>query len=165
MKCTGVDLAISRKEGSAFAAMVTGEIIYLNGVPKLYIDPSPFNDRIDFHQTIEQAKALHQASNGCHHFFVENVAYQQSAIEELRRNNLYVTPMQALQDKTSRFQVAAIYIKTGAVIFPESGCKDLLQQIFYFGSESHNDLLDALVYLILGVMHTGQVDRPDIRML
>lgn len=162
IKCTGVDLAISQKENADFTAMVTGEIIYLNGVPKLYIDPFPFKDKVTFHRTIEQAKALHQASGGAHHFFVENVAYQQVAIEEFTRNGFYVTPMQALQDKHSRYEVAAVYIKNGAVLFPKQGCEELLQQMFYLGSESHDDLSDALVYLILGVMHTGEVDRPEI---
>ncbi|MBI2048221.1 MAG: hypothetical protein HYT27_03710 [Parcubacteria group bacterium] len=165
IKCTGVDLAIGQNESNDFTAMVSGEVIYINSNSKLYILPEPFKDRVNFHQAIQYAISIHKASNGYHHFFVENVAYQKAAIEELTKNNLYVTPMQALQDRRSRYQVAAIYIKTGAVLFPESGCEELLQQLFYFGSESHDDLLDALVYLILGVMHTGTVNRGEIRSL
>lgn len=163
LTCTGIDLAISQRDSADFTAMVTGEIIYIAGHPKLYIHPDPFKGRITFHQTIEQAKAIHNANKGYHHFFVENIAYQQAAIEEFTRNSLYVTPMQALQDKRSRYQVAAVYIKNGIVLFPTQGCEELLQQLFYLGSESHDDLLDALVYLILGVMHTGEVDRLEIQ--
>ena len=97
--------------------------------------------------------------------FVEHILDSIKAIEEFTRNSLYVTPMQALQDKRSRYQVAAVYIKNGIVLFPTQGCEELLQQLFYLGSESLDDLLDARVYLILGVMHTGEVDRPEIRWL
>jgi len=37
------------------------------------------------------------------------------------------------------------------VKFPEQGCEDLLMQLLGFGVESHDDLVDALVMLILGI--------------
>ena len=46
-------------------------------------------------------------------FFVEAVAYQQAAIEEMERRAFAVTPMHPIKDKRARLRVAARYIKTG----------------------------------------------------
>jgi len=164
-KGTGIDLAISQKEAGDFTAMVSGEIVFLNEVPKIYINPFPLKAHLDFHQTIEQAKTIHRTQGGSHQFYVENVAYQQAAIQEFERNFLPVTPMQPSQDKRSRLQVSANYIKNGTVLFPKKGCEELIQQLIYFDIESHDDLADALVYLILGIVNTGEMDRPDLRVI
>jgi phage terminase large subunit-like protein len=61
-------------------------------------------------------------------FFVEAVAYQQVAIEEMERR---------------AFSVQA------------TGCDQLLTQLLGFGSEKHDDAVDALAYLILGLVGDG----------
>src|ERR1700736_4483270 len=63
--------------------------------------------------------------------------------------------MRPIKDKRARPRVAARYIKNGTVKFPRTGCERLLSQLFSFGSEKHDDLVDALVYLILGVAGEG----------
>jgi phage terminase large subunit-like protein len=57
--------------------------------------------------------------------------------------------------KRARLRVAARYIKNGTVKFPRTGCEQLLAQLFGFGAEKHDDLVDALVYLILGLVGDG----------
>lgn len=51
--------------------------------------------------------------------------------------------------------MAARYIKTGVVKFPRKGAEQLITQILRFGIEKHDDMVDALVYLILGVIGDG----------
>jgi hypothetical protein len=51
--------------------------------------------------------------------------------------------------------VAARYIKNGTVKFPRHGCEELITQLLGFGAEKHDDLVDALVYLILGLVGEG----------
>lgn len=165
VKCTGVDLAISKKDSAAFTAMVSGQVVFENEIPKLYIEPNPFKDRIDFHETIERARAIMKSSGGFTQFFVENVAYQQAAVQEFERNGLPVYPMQAMQDKRARLSIAAMYIKNGTVLFPRKGCEELINQLIYFGQEAHDDLLDALVYLILGVVHTSAMELLKVVLL
>lgn len=162
VKCTGVDLAISKKDSADFTAMVSGQVIFANEIPKLYIEPNPFKGHIDFHETIEHAKAILRSSGGFGQFFVENVAYQQAAVQEFERNGLPVYPMQATQDKRARLSVAAMYIKNGTVLFPRKGCEELFSQLIYFGQESHDDLVDALVYLILGMVNTNSLYWPEV---
>ena len=43
--------------------------------------------------------------------------------------------------------------------FSRTGCEQLLNQLFGFGAEKHDDLVDALVYLILGVVGEGIEER------
>ena len=51
--------------------------------------------------------------------------------------------------------MAAWYIKNGTVKFPRTRCEQLLNQVLGFGSEKHDDLVDAQVYLILGAAGEG----------
>ena len=43
----------------------------------------------------------------------------------------------------------------GVVKFPRTGCEQLLTQLLGFGAEKHDDAVDALVYLILGLVGDG----------
>jgi predicted phage terminase large subunit-like protein len=88
-------------------------------------------------------------------FFVEAVAFQQVMIEEMERRAFAVTPMHPIKDKRARLRVAARYIKTGVVKFPRTSYELLLTQLLGFGSEKHDDAVDALVYLILGLVGDG----------
>jgi predicted phage terminase large subunit-like protein len=88
-------------------------------------------------------------------FFVEAVAYQQVAIEEMERRAFSVEAMHPMKDKRARLRVAARYIKMGIVKFPRQGCELLLTQLLGFGGEKHDDAVDALVYLILGLVGDG----------
>jgi predicted phage terminase large subunit-like protein len=72
-----------------------------------------------------------------------------------------VVPMKPHGDKRARLQVVAPYIKNGTVLFPRSGCEELLGQIFNLGVESHDDLNDALVYLLQGLANQG-LELPKI---
>jgi phage terminase large subunit-like protein len=51
--------------------------------------------------------------------------------------------------------VAARYVKNGTVKLPRTRCEQLLNQVLGFGSEKHDDLVDAQVYLILGAAGEG----------
>jgi hypothetical protein len=50
---------------------------------------------------------------------------------------------------------AARYIKMGIEKFPRHGCEQLLTQLLGFGVQKHDDAVDALVYLILGLVGEG----------
>ncbi len=161
MNATGVDLAISQKTTADYTGMVTASLAIEDAKPKIYVHKYPLNMRIGFHDTIQQAQALHNMQPGLHQFYVEDVAYQRAAIQEMERNMLPVVPMNPINDKRARLKVAANYIKNGTVVFPRTGCEDLLIQLLGFGIEEHDDLVDALVYLILGLAQQG-LARPEV---
>ena len=63
--------------------------------------------------------------------------------------------MHPIKDKHAHLRVAARYIKNGTVKFPRTGCKQLLTQLLEYGAEKHDDGVDAICYLILGVAQAG----------
>jgi hypothetical protein len=81
--------------------------------------------------------------------------HQQAAIEEMERRAFSVQAMHPIKDERARLRVAARYIKNGTVKFPRKGCERLLTQIVGFGSERFDDGVDAVRYLILGVIGDG----------
>ncbi len=157
----GGDLAISQKENADFTALVTGEVYRIENAPKIYIQPDPFNQRVTFSQFLSEVSMIPKRTPGSHLFFIEDVGYQKAAIQEMERAMLAVTGMRVSTDKRSRLQVVAPYIKNGTVLFPRHGCEELLGQLFNLGVESHDDLVDALVHLIQGLVNIG-LDLPKI---
>ncbi len=159
----GNDLAISKSAAADYTTDVVGEVRYdqLARRAFIYIRPRPMNAKLSFIEFIQHCMAQSK-SGGAHIFFVEEVQYQKAAIEELTRNGLAVVPQRPVGDKRSRAIVASTYIKNGTVRFPRTGCEDLLAQIFGFGVESHDDLMDGLVHLIIGLAETGLGFTPIV---
>ena len=151
----GMDLAISKKSTADCTAIISGDVMYPQGSKaKIFILPNIVNARLDFNEMLFNADKLRQ-ENGQHLFFVEAVNYQKAAIEELERRGFNVEALLPMADKRARLRVAATHIRNGTVVFPITGCESLLQQLFGFGKDSHDDMVDSLVYLILGIMKDG----------
>jgi len=161
IKGHGIDLAISQKEGADYTTIVSGEVFYVENAPKIFIRPNPYNEHVTFHDFLRKVRDIPGELKGANIFFVEDVGYQKAAIQEMERAMLPVIPMKPTTDKRSRLQVVAPYIKNGTVLFPRSGCEQLLGQIFNLGVESHDDLCDALVWLLQGLVSQG-LELPKI---
>ena len=163
---TSVDLAISEKETADYTAILQGlQVVYL-GSNKILIKPHPINRRMDFDTTQTVIKSQHGTMPVGSKLLVEDVAYQKAAIQELSRKGLSVKGVRPITDKRARLETASPYIKDGTVMFAEYGCEELIDQLLGFGVEAHDDLVHALVYLILELMHkktssvvVGRVDR------
>ncbi len=154
----GVDLAISKNQTADFTAMTSGVTIYHEGGAKIFVLPNPTNARVSFHETVElmrNKKIVLQNTYATPMFFIEDVAYQKAAIDEAQRAGIPAKPMKAGLDKRSRLRLAATFIQNGTVFFPRKGCEDLITQLLGFGVEDHDDLVDSLVYLILGLTQQG----------
>lgn len=154
LKATAIDLAISKKQTADYTAGVSGRTATINEHFKIYIDPFPLNARLDLNELKNWMQAK-LAADPIHMFWVEDVQYQKAAIEELIRNLLPVEGVQPIGDKRARLKIAATFIKNGTVVFPRHGCEDLIIQLLGFGVENHDDLVDALVYLILELVKQG----------
>jgi predicted phage terminase large subunit-like protein len=153
----GVDLAISEKQTADYTAMVSGVMVDLQG-NKLLVKPNPVKRRMNFDITLKTAKDTAETMPFGVRLFVEDVGYQRVAIQSLSKLGLPVYPMRPITDKRARLQSVAPFIKDGTVLFPETGCEDLKQSLVNFGIEEHEDDVDALVYLILGLINT----RPAV---
>lgn len=160
----GVDLAISKAQTADYTSMVGGVTTIEDGMPVLYVLPNPVNDRLSFHETIGRMKTVSASMRETWAdptFFIEQVAYQQAAIEEARRQGIPAEAMKVGMDKRARLRAAAVFIQNGMVRFPRKGCEDLLDQLLNFGITDHDDVMDAFVYLVLG-LRTDGMDRPEV---
>ncbi len=147
----GVDLAISTKESADYTAIVSGEVTWPSGKLEIYVQPNPIIRRMTFTETMEAIDNVRHSTVMSSEFFVEAVAYQAAAIEEMERRAFSVQ----INEKRARLRVAARYIKMGVVKFPRTRCEQLLTQLLGFGGEKHDDAVDALVYLIFGLVGEG----------
>lgn len=152
LKGHGVDLAISTEESADYTTDVEGHVHYRENKPYIYIQPNPLNAHMDFHHTMEYFKGK---PRGTHLWFVEDVAFQKAAIQEMDRAGMAVISVKPITDKRARLRVAARYIKNGTVLFPRHGCEHLIDQLLNFGSRDHDDLVDGLVNLIMGAVGEG----------
>jgi hypothetical protein len=67
------------------------------------------------------------------------------------------------QDKRERLSSISHLIQQGKVLFPRHGTEHLITQMTGFGKERHDDLMDALVTLLLYVMgdDSSGITIPD----
>lgn len=162
----GVDLAISKNEKADYTAMVSGVMAMVGGKPKIYVLPSPVNAHLSMLETMEQMKSIHLGLRLYAHptFYMEAVAYQKAAVEEAQRRMLAVKGINPGGDKRARLRTAGVFIQNGTVLFPKTGCEDLIAQVLGFGIEDHDDLVDSLAYLILGLAEEG-MEMPEVVLL
>lgn len=151
---TGNDLAISKKTTAHFTAMVSGKLGVVEGKPKIYIMPNPVNERLSGFETTERARSVSKAlGNGTlTPFWVEDVAYQAMQIEAMQKAGLPVTGVKVSTDKRARLMTVASYVQNGTVLFSKEGCEDLILQLIGFGVEEYDDLVDAFVLMVQGLM-------------
>jgi hypothetical protein len=117
----GVDLAISTNESADYTAVVSGEVTWPGGNIEIYVLPNPIVRRMTFSETMDTLDYVRRSSAMSSEFFVEAVAYQQVAIEEMERRAFSVQAMHPIKDKRARLRVAARYIKMGIVKLPGTG--------------------------------------------
>jgi len=154
-KGTGNDLAISKKTTADYTAMVSGKLGMVNEKPKIYVMPNPVNERLSGFETTERAKSVSRAlgDGSLTPFWVEDVAYQAMQIEAMQKAGLPVTGIKVSTDKRARLMTVASYVQNGTVEFPKEGCEDLILQLTGFGVEAHDDLVDAFIFMVQGLMN------------
>lgn len=149
---TGVDLAISEKETADYTAMVSAKIYRKDSKLIIHILPNPINERLSFPATIEKIKLLSEAiADGySSHVYIESVAYQQAAVQQLIKEGCYAEAVQIHgQDKRARLILTTALLQNGQILFPEKGAEELIRQLLGFGIEKWDDLADAFTILIL----------------
>jgi len=159
----GMDCAISTKQSADFTSIVDGEAYFVDTVSHIYIYPRPYNEHARFHDVIEYAASKKTTAEGkAHVWYVETNNVGEAAVQEMQRALIPVKPFTATKDKRTRLEVIAPYIRNGTVLFPRTGCEELLQQIFSLGSEKHDDLNDAFVWLIWGMAINQGIGLPKL---
>lgn len=152
----GVDLAISTSTTADYTAMVGGCLYGYEPSFKIYVLPNSINRRLTMNDIIETAKMVSNSykTNGVPaKLFIEDVAFQKAVVQELARLGY---PVQGITinfgNKRDRLAAVSFLIQNGRIVFPEHGAEDLITQLIGFGVEKHDDLVDAFVILILGIL-------------
>lgn len=153
----GVDLAISESTSADYTAIV---VVHAYGEAKrdrrYYIDRHFVNRRITFLNTCDLINSYSRlfAEEYRPQVLIENVSYQQAAVEVLNSQGLDVEGLGVRGDKRSRLTTASMLFEKGQVFFPKDGStKQIISQLLHFGTEKHDDLVDALT-LALNYIHT-----------
>ena len=105
----GVDLAISTKESADYTAIVSGEVTWNGQQIEIFVQSHPIIRRMTFSDTMEALDNVRKSSLMSSSFFVENVAFQQAAIEELERRAFDVTAMHPIKDKRARSRGGTVH--------------------------------------------------------
>ena len=146
----GVDLAISKKDTADFTAIIIVVIEEHNEKFQARVLPHVVNKRMSYLETMEIIKNLYTTYRQMYPYlkiFIEDVAYQKAAIEELKRQGCLVEGIPVNIDKRSRLEIASSLIQSGKVKFSERGNEQLVQQLVNFGIEKHDDLADAFTLI------------------
>lgn len=160
----GVDFAISQKQEADYTAMVAGVKIKLDDQGKILVLPNPVNEHLGYDGTLKQATKLNAVMPYGTKWYPEDVGYQKAALEGMKKIGLSVYPMRPVSDKKARLETIAPFIIDGTILFPEFGCEALIEQLLGFGSEEHDDLVDAFVFMVMGLLARRvikDVEKPD----
>lgn len=154
----GIDLAISQNTNSDYTAMVTARLVIdKNGIQTIYILPDPINRKITFPETIGLCKGLHLGEQRNSHqvkLIIEKVAYQEALVQQLQNDGVRdVEGVNPQGDKRTRLTITSNMIKGGQVLFPKTGCEELIGQLTHFGTEKHDDLVDAFTISIIYIIN------------
>lgn len=165
----GVDLAIGEKETNDYTAIVISRVYGRGKNMKIYVDRI-INKRMDFPTTRNLIKQLFESYNKSGlsmKMYIEDAGYQRAIIQDLQKEGYAVegVPTGGL-DKRSRLTMITPAIKDGAILFPKKGCELLINQLLGFGSEKHDDLVDAFVMFVMKIIEknrgtNGSLDWMD----
>lgn len=156
---TGIDPAISKSDHADYTAMVSARVYGRKDNLTIYILPNIINKRLSFLETVEQAKLISDSMQRSH-IYVEDVQYQSAIVEQLKKDGY---PVQAVkvggQDKYARLFAVSHLVQSGKVFFPTEGADSLIRQLTGFGTEKHDDMVDAFSLLLLKIIER---DREPI---
>ena len=151
----GIDPAIREGLANDYTAMVTASVYDCKDKYKILIHPNPVNLKMDFPKTIDKAKYISDSAGSGQRIqlVIESVAYQVAAVQQLVKDGYPAVEYHPHgNDKYQRLSSVSSMIYNGTILFPESGCEDLIRQIVNFGQERHDDLVDAFTTAILKII-------------
>ncbi|MCE9585620.1 hypothetical protein K8Q94_03310 [Candidatus Nomurabacteria bacterium] len=151
-----IDPATGTSNKNDFTAGVYADVFGYQDKIKIYIRPKIFNKRIEFPQIIkfiENEVNYFKSVNLTPKVVVEKVGAQGYIHQQAKDKGIDVIPYNpGSKDKAERLRATTNYFLEGKVLFPKEGIPILENQIYGFGYEKYDDLLDALSMLMHTVM-------------
>ncbi len=159
----GTDLALSEKHASDNTALVSAMVFGYGKDLRIFILANPLNAKMDFPKALRTIKELSNAlgKDKPAKILIEEVAFQAAATQILKEEKFPAEGVSLRgRDKRTRLNMTASAIQSGIVRFAHRGNEELLQQILGFGSENHDDLVDAFSLLVNKILEDKNT-RPS----
>lgn len=152
-----VDPAARTNPENDCTAIVCADVYGHGRDMRIRVQPRPINARLTYEETVEKVLHLVRCLNGKARVCIEGVGFQSMFLVLLKDRGVAAeaVPVRG-KSKEDRLISSAIYVQTGIVEFPESGCDEIIEQVLYFGSGDHDDLVDALSLLILQAVEMSE---------
>lgn len=164
-----IDPAIKPGKHSAKTAMVGASVFGNDDKRRIYIHREYVNEKLSFNETKNKAKTLARTiANGRPvKLIIEDVAYQYSLIEDLKKGGMDVEGFSVGgMDKESRLVSATGPMENEQVLFPlPPSCQEIVDQILNFKSSDYKDLADAFSMLIRKCIEAFTPTEPEVFML
>lgn len=160
-----MDPAFTLKKTGDFTAIVFGAVYKINDRFKIYIFPNPINRRMEVDKTIATIREILKSFGpfAVTRIFVEGGSSQKGLIQIIRSEDINAEEiMPGGEDKRSKLNMASLWIKQAVILFPKTGAEELINQILYFGTEKHDDLVDALTLLVLALLDKSNTPNDPV---
>lgn len=149
----GIDPARSQSASADYTAMVGARIYGVGTERTIYVLPNPVNAKLTTEQILSKVEMLmltYGAGGKTVRVYVEDVNFQGILAEMLVGKGIRAKlfPLKG-KSKEDRLEAIVRLIEVGKIRFPEKGAEKLIEQILGFGSEKHDDLVDAFTMMVL----------------
>lgn len=162
----GVDLAISKNTYADYTSMVPILVCEKDRKLYLYVLPKIVRKRLSFPETCMEIKLLEYKLRTEYLlnplFFIENVAYQEAIVQQLKEEDVNVEGVRPQGDKRERLSLTATPLSAGQIFFPFGESNELEQELINFGVEKHDDLADAFSLAVLEVLVNRKPKKKGI---
>jgi predicted phage terminase large subunit-like protein len=159
-----IDPAISQSSQSDYTAIVCVAVYEIQGKMMYYILPNIINSKLNFPDTLATIQALNISLRIYHPkptFIIEVVAYQRALFDMVKEFKINCEEFKVISDKFARLSTISHRVQDGSVKFPRKGAEKLIMQLVGFGSEAHDDLVDAFS---MGI-HRATHEHPFLAIL
>lgn len=157
----GVDLAISKHDSADYTAIVP--ILYqknpLTAQWEGYVLKDFVHKRVDFNETcdviIHMNKSLRVYGENIT-FAIETIAYQQALVQAIRmksKDHIDLVECHSSLSKETRLRIVKPIFSNKQIFFPRMGAEVIVREITGFGTERHDDLVDATTVSITYAMN------------
>jgi predicted phage terminase large subunit-like protein len=155
MYLISIDPAVSGKhaEKNDKTAIIIFKVYGSGKKMKYYIQENPINNRFEWPETLVEVGRIVESLGPypSYKIIIEGGSTQKGLAQALNYegfNAIEVTPQG--NDKRTRVSMLKNWL-SNKIFFPESGTKELETQLFTFGVERYDDLVDALTLVVLAM--------------
>lgn len=157
-----VDPAVSEEHTADKTAIVIGKVYGSGDKFEIYLLPHPINKRMGFPEIINEIKRIIGSLGQCQNYkiLVEGGSFQKGLAQELKYEELNAEEINPQgQDKRTRLSIARQWIQN-RIFFPRKGTEELETQLYGFGVERYDDLVDALTLIVISMSEIKPSNNP-----